>query len=165
MAPAQVVVSEGLFRPPWVFQDKYEWLWLYAAVEPKTGESFCLYLLPRLDGECFEVFLKELNKSYPDEEIVLVLDGAPGHRSGEVQWPSGIEGLRLPARGPELNPVERWFEELRARLSNTIFEEVAGMMEALGEELRPYWEEPAMLAKLTGYSWWMEGISNIRTSP
>lgn len=72
--------------------------------------------------------------------------------------------FRLPARSPELNPVERWFEELRARLSNTIFEEVAGMMEALGEELRPYWEEPAMLAKLTGYGWWLEGISNIRTS-
>jgi hypothetical protein len=68
-------------------------VWLYAAVEPKTGESFWLYL-PRLDGECFEVFLKEFEKSYPDEEIVLVLDGAPGHRSGqEVEWPSGIEGL------------------------------------------------------------------------
>jgi transposase len=92
-------------------------VWLYAADEPKTGESFCLYL-PRLDGECFEVFLKEFEKSYPDEEIVLVLDGAPGHRSGqEVEWPSGIEGLRLPARSPELNPVERWYEELRARLS------------------------------------------------
>jgi transposase len=123
-------------------------VWLYAADEPKTGESFCLYL-PRLDGECFEVFLKEFEKSYPDEEIVLVLDGAPGHRSGqEVEWPSGIEGLRLPARSPELNPVERWYEELRARLSNRIFESEEEIMEALSEALRPYWEAPSMLAKL-----------------
>jgi transposase len=137
---------------------------LYVAVEPTTGESFCLYL-PRLDGECFEVFLKEFEKSYPDEEVVLVLDGAAGHRSGEVQWPSGIEGLRLPARSPELNPAERWFEELRARLSNRIFESEEEMMEALTEALRPsYWEAPEVLARLVGYGWWMEGISNIRTS-
>jgi transposase len=151
------------FRPPWIFEDEYEWLWLYAAVEPTTGESFCLYL-PRLDGECFEVFLKEFEKSYPDEEVVLVLDGAPGHRSGEVKWPSGIEGLRLPARSPELNPAERWFEELRARLSNRIFESEEEMMEALTEALRPYWEAPEVLARLVGYGWWLEGISNTRTS-
>jgi hypothetical protein len=42
------------------------------AVEPETGGSFCLYL-PRLDAECFEVFLEELQKAYPGEEIVLVL--------------------------------------------------------------------------------------------
>jgi hypothetical protein len=64
------------FRPPWIHQDKYEWLWLYVAVEPATGESFCLYL-PRLDGECFEIFLRELNRAYPSEAIV-VLEGAPG---------------------------------------------------------------------------------------
>jgi transposase len=136
---------------------------LYVALEPTTGESFCLYL-PRLDGECFEVFLKEFEKSYPDEEVVLVLDGAPGHRSGEVEWPSGIEGLRLPARSLELNPAERWFEELRARLSNRIFESEEEMMEALTEALRPYWEAPEVLARLVGYGWWLEGISNIRTS-
>ena len=40
-------------RPPWVVQDRYEWLWLYAAVEPATGESCCLYL-PYLDAGCFQ---------------------------------------------------------------------------------------------------------------
>lgn len=98
------------FRPPWVVEDRYEWLWLYAAVEPATGESFYLYL-PRLDGDCFEVFLEELRKAYRGEQIVLVLDGAPGHRSGQVSWPDGIEALPLPPYSPELNPVERLFEE------------------------------------------------------
>jgi hypothetical protein len=27
-------------RPPWIVEDRYEWLWLYAAIEPRTGESF-----------------------------------------------------------------------------------------------------------------------------
>jgi transposase len=151
------------FRPPWIFEDNYEWVWLYAAVEPLTGESFCLYL-PGVDGECFEVFLEEFEKAYPDEDILLVLDGSPSHRSGKVSWPLGIEGLPLPAYSPELNPVERWFLELRARLSNRIFESEEEIMEALSEALGSYWEDPSMLAKLTGYGWWLEEISNIRTS-
>lgn len=150
------------FRPPWVFRDKYEWLWLYAAVEPLTGESFFLYL-PHLDGKCFEVFLQELGKEYPGEEIVVVLDGAPGHRSGEVDWPEGMEALSLPSYSPELNPVERLFEELRARLSNQVFETVEAIMEALSEALEPYWEEPSKLARLTGYGWWLRSLPQMQT--
>ena len=150
------------FRPPWVVEDRYEWLWLYAAVEPATGESFHLYL-PRLDGVCFEVFLWELRKAYPGEQIVLVLDGAPGHRSGRVSWPEGMEALPLPPYSPELNPVERLFEELRAKLSNMVFASVEAMMGTLTEALRPYWETPSTLAGLTGYGWWLEGTSNIET--
>lgn len=151
------------FRPPWTVQDKYEWLWLYAAVEPATGESFCLYL-PRLDGDCFEVFLHELGRAYPDDEIVLVLDGAPGHRSGKVEWPDGIEALRLPPYSPELNPAERWFEELRCPLSNTVFETLGEIMEALTGALREWWEDAPALARLTGYSWWLAGLANMETS-
>lgn len=29
-------------RPPWQVEDRYKWLWLYAAVEPARKESFCL---------------------------------------------------------------------------------------------------------------------------
>ena len=30
------------FRPPYVVRRSYEWTYLYAAMEPATGESFCL---------------------------------------------------------------------------------------------------------------------------
>jgi transposase-like protein len=65
-------------RPPWIVERKYRWSWLYAAVEPTTGESLCLYL-PRADSVCFEVFLKELGESYADEQILMVLDNGPSH--------------------------------------------------------------------------------------
>jgi hypothetical protein len=29
-------------RPPYVVRRSYQWTYLYAAVEPTTGESFCL---------------------------------------------------------------------------------------------------------------------------
>lgn len=147
-----------------MFQDRYEWLWLYAAVEPSTGESFCLYM-PRLDGDCFAVFLEAFKKAYPDEEIVLVSDRAGSHTSTRIEWPEGIAPLLLPACSPELDPVERWFEALRDPLSNEVFETVEAIGDALEAALRPYWEEPARLARLTGYGWWIEATGSIRTSP
>ena len=83
-------------RPPWMVTGRYEWTWLYAAVEPATGESFCLYM-HNLDGLCFEVFLQELRKAYPDDQIILIMDGAGGHRNKSVQWLKGIDGWKLPA--------------------------------------------------------------------
>ena len=84
---SQAVVPKRV-PPAVVVEDRYEWLWLYAAVEPATGESFYLYL-PRLNAACFGAFLRELSKAYPGKKIVSVLDGAPGHRSGRVSRPEG----------------------------------------------------------------------------
>jgi hypothetical protein len=53
------------FRPPYVVKRAYKWTYLYAAVEPTSGESFCMYL-PGMDEGCLEVFLEELSKRYPD---------------------------------------------------------------------------------------------------
>lgn len=65
-------------RPPCTVRRVYKWTWLYAAVEPTTGEQACLSL-PYLDGDCLEVFLAELAKDYPAERIVLLTDNAPSH--------------------------------------------------------------------------------------
>jgi hypothetical protein len=41
--------------PPWIVQDEYEWLWLYAAVEPTTGTCAFL-LLPSVESHCLQLF-------------------------------------------------------------------------------------------------------------
>jgi hypothetical protein len=69
--------------------------------------------------------------------------------------------LRLPPCSPELDPVERWFEEFRRTLSNRAFESVALIQDALSETLRPYWETPPLLKRLTGYSWWVKAVEEI----
>jgi hypothetical protein len=37
--------------------------------------------LPGMDEGCLELFLEELSKRYPDQHLLVVLDGAPSHRS------------------------------------------------------------------------------------
>lgn len=145
------------FRPPYVVRRSYKWTYLYAALDPTTGESFCLYL-PRMDDGCLELFLKELSKRYPDQHLLIVLDGAPSHRSEQIVHPENISLLRLPPYSPELDPAERWFQEFRRKLSNTTFETVGLLQEALTQTLVPYWENPTLLKRLTGYSWWVEAV-------
>lgn len=101
-----------------------------------------------------------LSKRYPDQHLLVVLDGAPSHRSERIAHPENISFLRLPwtQRLPELDPAERWFQEFRRSLSNRTFESVALIQDALSRTLRPYWETPALLERLTGYSWWVKAV-------
>jgi transposase len=133
---------------------------LYAALEPITGESFCLYL-PGMDSGCLQSFLKGLSEAYPENHLLLVLDGAPSHRSEEIVCPDNVDFLRLPAYSPELDPVERWFQEFRRELSNKAFESVELLQEALEQALRPYWEDLSRLQRLTGFSWWVEAVNSL----
>jgi transposase len=146
------------FRPPYIVRRTYKWTYLYAALEPTTGESFCLYL-PGMDSGCLQSFLEGLSEAYPENHLLVVLDGAPSHRSEEIVFPENVDFLRLPAYSPELDPVERWFQEFRRELSNKAFETVELLQKALGQALLPYWEEPARLRQLTGFSWWVEAVN------
>ncbi len=96
------------FRPPRIVRRRYEWSWLYAAVEPEN-----------------------------------------------------MSLLKLPSYSPELNPVERWFLEFRRILSNRMFESVEALQQALTKVLEPYWARPALLKRLTGYSWWVEALESL----
>jgi len=147
-------------RPPWLYEERYQWLWLYAAVEPLTGKSFFLFL-PRLDGECFQLFLEELRAWYPGEGMVVVLDNSSSHRSGEVDWPAGLRGLPLPSYSPELNPAEGLFKAARAELSNEVFQDLEGLEQRLMGWVRRYQENPEQLQRLTAYPWWIGGVENI----
>jgi putative transposase len=112
-----------------------------------------------MDRGCLQGFLEGLSEAYPHNHLLVVLDGAPSHRSEEIVWPENVSFLGLPAYSPELDPVERWFQEFRRELSNKAFETVELVQEALGQALLPYWEEPARLRQLTGFSWWVEAIN------
>jgi hypothetical protein len=114
-----------------------------------------------MDSLCFQTFLERLGETYADHHLVMVLDGAPSHTSGEIRLPENVSLLRLPSYSPELNPVERWFQEFRRALSNRIFETVELLQGALSDTLELYWKDPAHLRRLVGFSWWVEAIESL----
>ena len=64
----------------------YENLYLYGAVEPITGDSFFLEM-PWLNGVCFQVFIDELAKTFPDTLNILVLDNGSFHYAKSLKLP------------------------------------------------------------------------------
>ena len=138
-------------RPECRVKIAYEFGYLYCAICPFTGDLFAL-LLPSMKKECFEIFLKEFERQLsPGAETLLILDGAGSHQPAVMGENSGLKLQKLPAACPELNPVERFFQELRKELSNQVFETIARIEQKIQELLGKYWSEPNLVVRLTRY--------------
>jgi transposase len=124
-------------RPAAVKQARYEWVYLYAAVEPATGESVAL-LAPNVDTGTFNAFLSMLAAEVePDEHAVLVVDQAGWHRSKSLRLPECVTVLLLPPYSPELNPVENLWHHLRSHyLSNRAYDGYDHLLDAGTEAWR-----------------------------
>lgn len=83
------------------------------------------------------------------EKTLMILDGAGSHQENVLSQESLIRLEKLPAGSPELNPVERFFEELRRDLANQVFEDIKAVEEKVAEILKKYWEKPNIIKKLT----------------
>jgi transposase len=150
-------------RPPWLVHDRYEWLWLYAAVEPATGQSLFL-LLPRVTKEWFARFLAAFAQEMGEARVGLVLDGSGAHRAA-IPWPEQVVPVPLPRYSPELNPAEQIFRVLRATLANRIFATLAELETTITASIQPYWDQPALVQRLTGYPWWTTAVYTMSQSP
>jgi transposase len=118
-------------RPTAVKQCRYEWVYLYAAVEPATGASVAL-LAPNVNTGTFNVFLRMLAADVkPDEHVVLLMDRAGWHASKAVALPDCVTVLLLPPYSPELNPVENLWHHLRSHyLSNRAYADYDHLLDA-----------------------------------
>ena len=64
----------------------------------------------------FQVFLRRLARKFARQDILLVLDGAPNHRCGDLVVPDNVTLLYLPPYSPELNPKENLWDEIREKI-------------------------------------------------
>ena len=67
----------------------FQWYYLFAALEPLTGESFLLEL-PALNADTFQVFLNEFQRSSPDSVNVMVLDRGAFHSAKALRPPKNL---------------------------------------------------------------------------
>ena len=143
-------------KPVQVVAPLYEYYWLYAAVEPTTGEAFW-WELPRRDAGCFTVFLRQFGQHYAESLNIVLLDQAPAPVAQRVEVPENVVLVWLPAYSPELHPVERLWEDLKYRIDvlngpvrsslRALQEHVAGLVQRYSAE---------MIASLTGYAYLVE---------
>jgi hypothetical protein len=145
-------------KPVQIIAPLYEYYWLYAAVEPTTGEAFW-WELPRLDADCFTVFLDQFGRQYPQSLNIVLLDQAPAHVAQRVVVPDNVVLVWLPPYSPELNPVERLWEDLKYRIdvqNPTVRANLEAFREHIAGIIRDY--TAGAIASLTSYPYLVEAI-------
>ena len=131
---------------------KWQWLfkafWLYGAVEPATGESFFLEF-SHVDSDCYQRFLDELAQEYPDSLNILQVDNGRFHKAKDLIVPENIVLLFQPPYCPELNPIERLWEYLKADLKWSSFSSLDQLKHKVSQLLADL--TPEIIASITGF--------------
>lgn len=157
---------------------QWQWLfkafWLYGAVEPATGESFFLQF-SHVDTDCYQRFLDEFSVAYPDSQNILQVDNGRFHKSKNLIVPENVILLFQPPYcqatfwgedspqklAPELNPIERLWEHLKADLKWASFKTLEQLQIEVDQLLSKL--TPEVIASIAGYSFILDALSALNT--
>jgi transposase len=142
-------------RPPGCCDRRFEWAYIFAAVEPATGANVAL-ILPEATTATMSLFLAEFAAELPEDVVhaVLVLDGAGWHGARALAVPPNITLFPLPPYSPELNPVERIWLYLRERfLSLRVFADYRAIVDACCIAWNRLVAEPDRIRSLCDHPW------------
>ena len=147
-------------RPTAPYQTKYEWGYLYSALEV-DGENAAEFLcLPRVDLGMSRLFLEQIAARDPQAEHVVIQDQAGFHLNPELHdLPARIHVISLPPYSPELNPAEAIGDLIKDRIGNTLWKSLGALEKSLGEELRPLYENAERVRSLVSHGWLLDQVN------
>ena len=150
----RVWISKGV-RPEVRRQTRYEWDYLYGALEVVEGRAEFLHL-PTVNLDCNQLFLEHIRSSDPDAHHVVIADQAGFHlREGDERLPEGVHIVPLPPYSPELNPCEQLWDVLKDTegFANGLFESIENLRKALHPGLKRFWDDAQAVLSLIGRPW------------
>ena len=134
-----------------------EWRYLVAAVDVQAGQLWWCWTETMSSAATASVV--QGWQQHTDLEAV-VWDGAPSHRSALVQ-DLGFPLVQQPAYAPELNPVERLFEELRRAVEGRVYASLETKVAAIEAELLAWDADPERVRRLMGWAWIMDALEQL----
>src|SRR5450830_478850 len=145
-------------RPEVASQLIREYIYLYGAVCPKDGT--CVYLImPTSNTACFQAFIDVLSRKFARRHILLVLDGAPNHRCGDLALPDNISLLFLPPYSPELNPKENLWDEIREKIfKNYALKSIDAVRAKLKQAILYIERNPKIVKSITSFPYIVRSI-------
>ena len=94
-------------RPSAPHDQRTQSLYIFGAICPAEGKAAGL-VLPRCDTHAMALHLEEISCVVtPGAHAVVLLDQAGWHTSDKLSIPDNMTLMPLPAKSPELNPVEK----------------------------------------------------------
>jgi len=144
-------------RPTVPYRTKYEWGYLYSALEVDGKNAAEFLCLPGVSLELSGLFLRHLAASDPEAEHIVIWDQAGFHPKPETHTvPDRVHLVALPPYSPELNPVEAIGDVIKDRIGNVLWDRFADLEQALSEELRPLYESADAVRRLVSHPWLIE---------
>lgn len=143
----------------------YDSFYLYGAIEPETGQRFFVEQ-ERLNSDGYQFFLDRFSRAFPHSLNVLILDNGSFHKAKKLRVPGNVEHIFLPPYSPELNPVERFWEEIKGQLSCDQFtwslhEHLSDLRQRMRVRLNEYANEA--VASITSYQYLLNAASALST--
>ena len=145
-------------RPKTPVRIGYQFCYLYAALCPFTGRAFAM-LLPQMNKECFGLLVQQFDQHLADKQAaeqqpvhkqaaLLIADRACTHQAALTEGTS-ITLAHLPTACPKLNPVERFFKQMRAQLANTVFDSLEQAQQKLTQVFKQLTNSSENMIRLT----------------
>jgi transposase len=149
--PARPLVSAMVTQP---YPDAY------GAASPRDG-CFDSLVLPHVNADCMHIVLDEIASRYPNDNVIMVRDGAGWHKSTNFRLPDNLRLLFLPPYSPELNPQEHLWDELREKhVHNRVFDSIDALEDHLVAARCDLEHSPDRVKSITGWDWIIHAISN-----
>lgn len=149
------ITAKGV-KPKGKVQWDFKYRWVYGAVVPQSGESF-FWEFSHLNSDCFEAFLEKLSKCYPNHLHVMQIDGARAHTAKKLKIPRNIRLLKQPPYCPEVNVIERVWEEFKKKVKWKTYQDIQEVQSSISEWIQGLSVET--VKSLTQWAWLMEGLS------
>ena len=109
-----------------------EFIHACGAVSPGDGR-LDYRICPKMNTVEMSGFLRQVSEKYPEDAILMVVDGAGSHKAKALEIPADIQLITLPPYSPQLNPQENVRDEIREKnFPNRVFS-VSGTPGATGQ--------------------------------
>ncbi|MBM6583838.1 IS630 family transposase [Microvirga sp. BT689] len=128
--------------------------YIFGAICPAEGKGAGL-VLPRCMTEAMTLHLAEIAQAVaPGAHAVVLLDQAGWHVSCKLKVPPNITLVPLPAKAPELNPVENIWQFMRENwISNRIFTSYADILDHCCEAWNKQIDQPWTIMSIGLRDW------------
>ena len=124
------------------------WRYLALAVDPRSG-TLSWRWIANMKGAT----IAEALQYWRDQGIAAVVwDGARGHSGPEIRQ-VGMTLIQQPPYAPELNPVERVFEELRRKIEGRTYNSLDEKATVVEQELKKLAANPEQVRRLANWHW------------
>ena len=89
----------------------------------------------------------------------MLLDRGKFHQAQSPKVPYNVVPVFIPPYSPELNPIERLWEDIKAEIADELYPTIQALMDTVASIIKRYTKEA--IQSLTSYTYLIEAVSDI----